>query len=71
MVSTGSSVPLEQILAQRGAPVWQQLYPTDDWRVARELVRRAASAGADAVIVSNHGGRNEETPRATIDCVPE
>ncbi len=27
--------------------------------------------GADGVIVSNHGGRNEETLRATIDCVPE
>jgi isopentenyl diphosphate isomerase/L-lactate dehydrogenase-like FMN-dependent dehydrogenase len=27
--------------------------------------------GADAVIVSNHGGRNEETLRPTIDCVPE
>jgi len=23
------------------------------------------------VIVSNHGGRNEETLRATIDCLPE
>jgi isopentenyl diphosphate isomerase/L-lactate dehydrogenase-like FMN-dependent dehydrogenase len=26
---------------------------------------------ADAVIVSNHGGRNEETLRATLDCLPE
>jgi len=26
---------------------------------------------ADAVIVSNHGGRNEETLRPTIDCLPE
>jgi len=30
MVSTGASVPLEQILTQRGAPAWQQLYPTND-----------------------------------------
>jgi (S)-2-hydroxy-acid oxidase len=27
--------------------------------------------GADGVIVSNHGGRNEETLRASIDCLPE
>jgi (S)-2-hydroxy-acid oxidase len=31
----------------------------------------AVEHGADAVIISNHGGRNEETLRATIDCVPE
>ena len=33
--------------------------------------RVAVAHGADAVIVSNHGGRNEETLRASIDCVPE
>jgi (S)-2-hydroxy-acid oxidase len=27
--------------------------------------------GADAVIISNHGGRNEETLRSTIECLPE
>jgi len=52
MVSSGSSVPLEQILTERGAPVWQQLYPTDDWTVTRQLVRRAESAGADAIVLS-------------------
>lgn len=31
----------------------------------------AVAHGADAVIVSNHGGRDEETLRAAIDCVPE
>lgn len=31
----------------------------------------AVDHGADGIIVSNHGGRNEETLRATIDCVPE
>lgn len=25
----------------------------------------------DGVIISNHGGRNEETLRATLDCLPE
>lgn len=170
MISTGTSTAPEQIAAARGAPLWQQLYPTDDWRVTEAIVKRAEAAGspaialtvdgvaeprvnetlvkamradsrectachvdnrhamwlkapmfagldvsrvtrlrpasitpefldrlrqlvrgrliikgivtgedaalavghgADAVVVSNHGGRNEETLRATIDCLPE
>jgi (S)-2-hydroxy-acid oxidase len=68
MVSTGASVPLEQILTQRGAPVWQQLYPTDDWTVTQGLVRRAESAGANAIVLSvdstaTAGVRNSETLR--------
>jgi 4-hydroxymandelate oxidase len=31
----------------------------------------AVEHGADALIISNHGGRNEETLRATVDCIPE
>jgi len=170
MISTGASAAPEQVAEARGAPLWQQLYPTDDWQVTEAIVRRAAAAGstaialtvdgaaeprfnetlrramladnrpctachvdnrhdmwlkapmfagldvsrvtrlrpasvtpefldrlrglvkgrliikgivtgedaaaalqhcADAVVVSNHGGRNEETLRATIDCLPE
>jgi (S)-2-hydroxy-acid oxidase len=74
MVSTGASVPLEQILTQRDAPVWQQIYPTDDWTVTQGLVRRAESAGADAIVLSvdstaTAGVRNSETLRraARID----
>jgi 4-hydroxymandelate oxidase len=68
MVSTGASVPLDQILTQRGSPVWQQLYPTDDWTVTQALVRRAESAGADAIVLSvdsmaTAGVRNSETLR--------
>lgn len=39
--------------------------------VTGEDAALAVEHGADAVIVSNHGGRNEETLRATIDCLPE
>ena len=39
--------------------------------VTGEDAQSAVAHGADAVIVSNHGGRNEETLRATIDCVAE
>ena len=31
----------------------------------------AIEAGADGVIVSNHGGRASETGRGTIECLPE
>jgi 4-hydroxymandelate oxidase len=31
----------------------------------------AVEHGADGIVVSNHGGRNEETLRATVDCLPE
>lgn len=31
----------------------------------------AVEHGADGIIVSNHGGRNEESLHASIDCVPE
>ena len=39
--------------------------------VTGEDAALAVEHGADAVIVSNHGGRNEETLRATVDCLPE
>ena len=39
--------------------------------VTAEDAAIAVKHGADGVVVSNHGGRNEETLRATIDCLPE
>jgi isopentenyl diphosphate isomerase/L-lactate dehydrogenase-like FMN-dependent dehydrogenase len=39
--------------------------------VTGEDAALAVAHGVDGVIVSNHGGRNEETLRATIDCLPE
>lgn len=39
--------------------------------VTREDAARALAAGVDGIIVSNHGGRAEESGRATIDSLPE
>lgn len=39
--------------------------------VTGEDAALAVAHGIDGVVVSNHGGRNEETLRATIDCLPE
>jgi (S)-2-hydroxy-acid oxidase len=63
MLSTGASVPLEVVAAARGAPLWQQLYATDDWRVTEALVRRAEAAGCTAIVltVDSTLPRNSET----------
>lgn len=37
----------------------------------REDAEAAVAAGADGVIVSNHGGRATDTGRGTIECLPE
>ena len=39
--------------------------------VTREDAQLAVEHGVDGIIVSNHGGRAEETLRSTIECVPE
>jgi len=39
--------------------------------VTREDAELAVQHGVDDIIVSNHGGRAEETLRSTIECLPE
>jgi len=39
--------------------------------VTREDAALAVQHGADGLVVSNHGGRGEETLRSTIECLPE
>ena len=69
MLSTGASAATEEVIAARGAPIWQQLYATDDWPVTQEVVRRAEKAGCTAIVltVDSPGLRNVETlKRATL-----
>jgi (S)-2-hydroxy-acid oxidase len=63
MLSTGTSASLEEVRDARGAPIWQQLYPTNDWKVTTAIVRRAESAGCPAIAltVDLPGARNNET----------
>jgi (S)-2-hydroxy-acid oxidase len=63
MLSNGTSTPLEAVRDARGGPIWQQLYPTNDWKVATEVVRRAEAAGCTAIAltVDAKGARNNET----------
>ncbi len=63
MLSTVASTAVEPVTEARGAPVWQQLYPTDDWAVTEGIVRRAERAGSPAIVltVDTMPGRNNET----------
>ena len=63
ILSNVSSTSVEDVTAARGAPIWQQLYATNKWEVAKAIVQRAEKAGclAVAVTVDRAGGRNQET----------
>ncbi|GJD29804.1 4-hydroxymandelate oxidase [Methylobacterium adhaesivum] len=63
ILSTVGSTSIEDVIKERGSPVWYMLYPTDDWAVTEALVKRAEKAGAPAIVltVDRQGGRNTET----------
>ena len=63
ILSTQSTVSIEDVTAARGAPIWFQLYATNKFDVAKAFVTRAERAGcpAVAVTVDRSGGRNQET----------
>jgi 4-hydroxymandelate oxidase len=63
MLSTVASCSVEEVVAARKAPVWQQLYTTDDWHVTEAIVRRAEKAGCTAIFLTVDAppGRNTET----------
>jgi 4-hydroxymandelate oxidase len=75
MASSFASTAVEDIAAARKAPLWQQLYTTDDWAVTQAVVRRAQKAGCSAMFLTVDllPGRNNETllramRRDTRDC---
>jgi isopentenyl diphosphate isomerase/L-lactate dehydrogenase-like FMN-dependent dehydrogenase len=63
ILSTATSIGIEEVTAARGAPIWYQLYATSKWEVAKAMVTRAENAGALAVAVTvdRSSGRNQET----------
>ena len=68
MIASGSSTATDEVIKARAAPIWQQIYPTNDWAVTQGLVRHAERAGASAVVltVDSRGGRNNETLRRAM-----
>jgi len=63
ILSTVTTSSLEDVISARGGPVWQQLYPTNVWEVARSIVKRAEAVGAPAIAltVDLQEGSNRET----------
>src|SRR5229473_4643085 len=63
ILSTAATSSIEDVTAARGAPVWQQLYPTNVWEVGRSIVKRAEKAGSTAIVltVDFQEGNNRET----------
>jgi 4-hydroxymandelate oxidase len=63
MLSTVATSSIEDVTAAAGAPVWQQLYPTNVWEVGRAIVKRAEAAGSPAIVftVDLQDGSNRET----------
>lgn len=63
ILSTATTSSVEEVIAARGMPVWQQLYPTNVWEVSRAIVKRAEAAGCPAIAltVDLQEGSNRET----------
>ena len=75
ILSTVTSTSVEDVTAARGAPIWYQLYPTDQWSVTQALVNRAKAAECPVLVltVDLQGGTNRVTlghaiRRDTRDC---
>lgn len=49
MLSNVATRSLEDVIAARGAPAWQQLYPVGEWSVTEKILRRAEASGRGAI----------------------
>lgn len=63
ILSTLTSTSVEEVSAAYGAPVWYQLYASDQWRVTEGLVKRVEAAGCPALVLTLdlQGGSNRES----------
>ena len=63
VLSTVATTSIEDAIAARGGPVWFQLYHLPDWNQTKQLIKRAESAGAPAIVftVDLIGGSNRLT----------
>jgi isopentenyl diphosphate isomerase/L-lactate dehydrogenase-like FMN-dependent dehydrogenase len=63
VLSTMTSVAVEEVNKALGRPVWQQLYAPSSWDACQQLLQRVEAAGCSviALTVDNTTGRNSET----------
>jgi isopentenyl diphosphate isomerase/L-lactate dehydrogenase-like FMN-dependent dehydrogenase len=63
VLSTTSSIAVEDVNKALGRPVWFQLYAPPSWEECEKMLRRVEAAGCSviALTVDNSTGRNSET----------
>ena len=63
VLSTMTSVAVEEVNKALGRPVWQQLYAPSSWEACQKLLERVQASGVSviALTVDNTTGRNSET----------
>ena len=63
VLSSASSLGVEEVAAARGAGLWYQLYLPQSWDDTEKLVRRVEAAGCPVMVwtIDLLGGRNSET----------
>ena len=50
VLSTVTTTSVEEVAAERGEPIWYQLYATSKWEITEKLLRRAEGAGCPVVV---------------------
>ena len=68
MLSTSTSVGVEEVNEAHGKPVWYQLYAPASWEACEKIVRRVEAAGCPviALTVDYNTGRNSESYLRTL-----
>jgi len=63
MLSTQTSIAVEDVVKAAGKPIWYQLYTAPRWNATESIVKRAEQAGCKVMMftVDLLGGRNTET----------
>lgn len=65
VLSMMTTTAVEEVVQQRGEPVWFQIYPGRDWGLNQSILKRVERAGSPVVVwtVDQVGGRNTETAK--------
>lgn len=69
ILSTVTTTSVEEVTAERGAPIWYQLYALTSWEGTLDMIHRAEAAGAEALVFTvdlTAGTENRETLQRMI-----
>lgn len=50
ILSTVTTTSVEEVTAERGAPVWYQLYALNDWEATKDMIHRAEAVGTEVMV---------------------